>query len=124
VDHDEFGKYLAQQRELRGMSRDEVADATRIPPSLLLALETGQKERLPERIFVLNYVRSYAKVIGLSPEEAVLRYEEIYTGSHTALTPAEQERRRRRHAWKVVLILAIGAAAGITVLWFLRGSLH
>jgi cytoskeletal protein RodZ len=77
VDHADFGKYLSQQRELRGMSRDEVARATKIPPTLLAALEAGQVERLPERVFVLNYVRAYAQVIGLAPEDAVLRYEEV-----------------------------------------------
>lgn len=101
------------------MSRDEVALATRIPPSLLLALETGQHERMPERVFVLNYIRSYARVIGISPEETVLRYEEIYTGSHTALTPAEQERRRKRHAWKVLALITLGLAAAVGALWFL-----
>ena len=42
MDHAEFGKYLAQQRELRGMSRDEVSAKTKIPVSLLSALEGGQ----------------------------------------------------------------------------------
>ncbi|MGA9524740.1 MAG: helix-turn-helix transcriptional regulator [Myxococcaceae bacterium] len=119
MDHSEFGMYLAQQRELRGMSRDEVARITRIPPSLLQALETGQHERLPERIFVVNYIRSYAQVIGLAPDEAVLRYEEIYTGSQTVLAPAELERRRRRQAWRTLALLSLAAAAaGAAVWWF------
>lgn len=101
------------------MSRDEVARITRIPPSLLQALETGQHERLPERIFVVNYIRSYAQVIGLAPDEAVLRYEEIYTGSQTVLAPAELERRRRRQAWRTLALLSLAAAAaGAAVWWF------
>lgn len=119
MDHTDFGKYLAQQRELRGMSRDEVAEKTKIPPSLLLALESGQAERLPERVFVLNYVRAYAQVIGLSPEEAVLRYEEIYTGSNTVLSPVELERRRKKSAWGIlVLVVLAGAAAIGAFLWW------
>src|ERR687892_430256 len=71
VDPAEFGRYLAQQRELRGMTREDVAARTKIPSSLLLALENGEAERLPGRVFVANYVRAYAEVIGLAPEETV-----------------------------------------------------
>ncbi|MET0401105.1 MAG: helix-turn-helix domain-containing protein, partial [Cystobacter sp.] len=42
MDYVEFGKYLSQQRELRGLSRDEVSRVTKISPSLLAALEEGQ----------------------------------------------------------------------------------
>jgi hypothetical protein len=79
-DHLGFGRYLAQQRELRGLSREEVSRVTKISPSLIAALEEGQIERLPARVFVLNYIRAYAQVIGLSPEEALLRYQEMDQG--------------------------------------------
>lgn len=108
MDHVEFGRYLTQQRELRGLSRDEVAQATKIPPTLIAALEAGQVERLPSRVFVLNYVRAYAQVIGLAPEDAVLRYQEIPDEAAEqpevlAPTPASRRRGRRGPA------LALGA---------------
>ncbi|MFN0062326.1 MAG: helix-turn-helix domain-containing protein [Myxococcaceae bacterium] len=77
MDRSEFGRYLTQQRELRGLSRDEIAEATKIPPHLLEALERGETTRLPSRAFVLHYVRAYASTIGMAPEDAVLRYEEV-----------------------------------------------
>ena len=39
-----FGKYLAQQRELRAMPREEVAKATRIALPHLVALEEDRLE--------------------------------------------------------------------------------
>lgn len=77
MDYAAFGKYLTQQRELRGLSREEVAHSTRIPGALIAALEEGELSRLPGRVFVVNYIRSYAEEIGLSPDEAVLRFEEV-----------------------------------------------
>lgn len=119
MDHLEFGRYLAQQRELRGMTRDDVAAQTRIPAALLHALESGQAERLPEKIFVLNYIRAYAQTIGLSPEEAVLRYEEIGGGSGPHATPAELEKQRRGHAFKVLALVLIGLALLVgAFVWF------
>lgn len=114
MDHVDFGKYLSQQRELRGMSREDISRATKIPPSLVAALEEGQMERLPARIFVVNYVRAYAQVIGLAPEEAVLRYEEVDKAT-PAPSPAVLEKERRRRAWiglgMMLLVLAIGVYA-------------
>lgn len=120
MDHAEFGKYLAQQRELRGMTREEVSARTKIPPSILLALESGQAERLPERVFVVNYVRAYAQVIGLAPDEAVLRYEEIYTGSNTVLSPVELERRRKKRAWSILVLLLLALAVAVGALVWLN----
>ena len=61
MDYADFGRYLTQQRELRGLGLDEVARKTRIPESRLTALETGKVEALPDRVFVLAYIRAYAK---------------------------------------------------------------
>lgn len=97
------------------MSLDDVAKATKISESLLRALEGGQVERLPGRIFVLNYVRAFAQVIGLNPEETVLRYEEIDKTAQTTPPPAALERTRKKKALLqlalVVLLIAAGVAA-------------
>ena len=119
MDHVEFGRYLTQQRELRGMTREQVSQVTKIPGSVLSALEAGQVEKLPSRVFVLNYIRSYAQVIGLSPDEAVLRYDEIFTGSETTLSPVEQERRRKRKAFGMMTVVGILVAGGaVFALWW------
>jgi cytoskeletal protein RodZ len=117
VDHVEFGKYLSQQRELRGLSRDEVSQVTKISPSLLAALEEGQMERLPARVFVVNYIRAYATVIGLAPEEAILRYEEVDKATPEP-SPMVLERERRRRAWLALLMLLVvvlGVGAYVTL---------
>ncbi len=121
MDHVEFGKYLSQQRELRGLSRDEVSRVTKISPSLLTALEDGQVERLPARVFVLNYIRAYATVIGLSPEDAVLRYEEVDKATPEP-SPAVLERERRRRAWAGVCVLLVALGVGTYVFLVMTGK--
>lgn len=112
-DHAAFGRFLSQQRELRGLSRDAVAQATRIPPTLIAALEDGLPQRLPERIFVLNYIRSYAQVVGLSFDEAVNRYEEIDgVQVEPEVPPEELERRRRKRALRNLAVLTVVSAIG------------
>jgi cytoskeletal protein RodZ len=122
VDHVDFGKYLSQQRELRGLSREEVSRETKIPPTLVAALEAGQVERLPERVFVLNYIRAYAQVIGLSPEEAVLRYEEV-DRAVPAPSPAQLEKARRKRAYVILAVVLAVLLLGAGLFLFFTGKL-
>ncbi len=116
MDFADFGRYLTQQRELRGMSREDVTRATKIPATVIEALETGHVERLPARVFVLNYVRAYAQVIGLSPDEAVLRFEEVDNTLQTAPPPAALERERRKKALVRLGLSLAAVVLGIYVL--------
>ena len=105
MDYTDFGRYLTQQRELRGVSRADVSTVTKIPVNLLAALENGQVERLPERIFIVNYIRAYAQVIGLAEEEAVLRFEEVDKSIQPSQpVPAKPGGRPTRVEWIVVLV--------------------
>ncbi|RYZ33375.1 MAG: helix-turn-helix domain-containing protein [Myxococcaceae bacterium] len=122
MDHVDFGKYLSQQRELRGLSREDVSRETKIPPSLVAALEAGQVERLPERVFVLNYIRAYAQVIGLSPEEAALRYEEV-DRAVPAPSPVQLEKERRKRAYVILAAVLAVLLLGAVLFLVLTGKL-
>jgi cytoskeletal protein RodZ len=111
----DFGRYLTEQRSLKGMSRDDIAKATRIPPTLVAALEDGMAERLPERVFVLNYVKSYALAVGLPPDEVINRFYEIPgTIAPTEQSPVTLEAARRKRAWIMMAVMA-----GVIVVAFL-----
>lgn len=106
-----FGTYLMRERELRGIPLAQIADETRILEANLRALEEDDRSRLPERVFVLGYIRAYAKAIGIDPNEAVLRYDE-YTQSREPPPPSIPIQRsspkdRHRHIAFIVAILAV-----------------
>lgn len=71
-----FGRYLAQQRELRGLEMADVARETRLSPTAIRALEGDRFDELPARVFVVGYLRAYARCVGLGPDELVARYDE------------------------------------------------
>ena len=71
-----FGERLRRERELRGISLDEISSATKIGTRLLRALEKGQLDLLPGGIFNKGYVRAYARHLGLDEEQAVADYLE------------------------------------------------
>lgn len=68
---DDFGLALRTTREAAGRSLREVADATKLGMRTLEALERNQIERLPPGIFRRAVVRSYAREVGLDPEETL-----------------------------------------------------
>ncbi len=71
-----FGRYLAQQRELRGLTVGDVVRETRLSPTAIQALEGDRFDELPARVFVVGYLRAYANCVGLAPDELVASYDE------------------------------------------------
>ena len=117
----EFGRFLKQQRELRGLSREEVAQTTRISPGLIAALEEGQSEKLPEQVFVQNYARSYAKAVGLNEDEVLNRLLAIPgVLPPTEQSPVRLESSRRSHAYKVLAGVVVLLILGGIALWWWR----
>jgi cytoskeletal protein RodZ len=109
-----FGRWLARERELRGLARDEVARGTKLAPGVIEALESGEEGRIPPRAYAIGYLRAYAAAVGLAADEVVLRFEEAL-GSETSAG-----RRRTAPMWArlagLLLLVAAAAAVGWTLL--------
>ncbi len=108
-----FGRWLAQERELRGLAPDEVARATKLPGSLVEAIESGDAARMPPRAYVVGYLRSYASAVGLDADDLVLRYEEA------AGAPEERARAAARRGARTRSVVAVAIAVAIVAvgLW-------
>ena len=74
---EDFGAYLKSERELRGVTIDEVASKTKIHARYLHALENNQFEILPGEVFIKGFIRSMAKVIGADENELLSAYSDI-----------------------------------------------
>jgi cytoskeletal protein RodZ len=79
-------------------------------------LEQGQVERLPGRVFVVNYIRAYAQTVGMEPDDAVLRFEEVdgIKSVESEPEPVLKDRKDRKSWTRAVvglggLIAALGA---------------
>ena len=89
-----FGEHLKREREMRGVSLDEICAATRIGNRFLEALENEDWERLPGGVFNRGFVRAVARFLGLDEEAFVAEY--MLATSEQNPTPEWAERRRRR----------------------------
>ena len=125
-----FGRYLLRERELRGLSPEDVVRVTRLAPAVIDAVESGDPERMPPRGYLVGYLRSYAAAVGLDPDDVVLRYQEAAgaeepepppgaarAGARAVAAPTPERRR-----WLVaVAVLAVMVAAAVAI-GFRRGS--
>jgi len=75
-----FGDELRREREIRGISLKEIADATKISKRFLEAIERNDHRTLPAPVFTRGFVREYARYLGLAAEEIVSRYNYAAAG--------------------------------------------
>jgi cytoskeletal protein RodZ len=114
-----FGESLKREREMRGVTLDEISAATRIATRFLRAIENEEWEQLPGGVFNRGFVRAVARYLGLDEENIVAEYTlavddrpgvPVWTGSPPAVT-ADQP-------WLAWIIAAILVVALLTAGWF------
>lgn len=71
----DIGQDLRAAREATGLSLQDVADKLHISAAYLGAIERLDKDALPSLGYVLGFMRSYAKFLGLDVVDAVARYK-------------------------------------------------
>lgn len=73
------GALLRAVRERRGLSLQEMADATRISARYLEAIELEEFDALPSSTFVRGYVREMSRQLGLDEAELTKGYMRRFT---------------------------------------------
>lgn len=77
------GQRLQAAREAHNIERSEVARWLKLDEKFIKAIEEGDEEHLPEPVFIAGYIRSYAKLVDVSPDQLV----EEFTKSHNVASP-------------------------------------
>jgi len=122
-----FYEELQSAREAKGISIQEISATTLINPKFLEAIEQGNFTILPQT-YVRAFIREYAQVVGLNPQETLRKYEEATTGVHhplggtadtgegghdeytTVAPPVVVREEPRKDRWKILTRAATGVA--------------
>src|SRR5512135_1329710 len=111
-----FGDNLKREREMRGVTLDEIAAATRIATRFLQAIENEQWDQLPGGVFNRGFVRAVAHYLGLDEENIVAEYTlavgdrqsvPVWTGRPPAVTPEQPWL-----AWIIAAVVVLALLAG------------
>jgi cytoskeleton protein RodZ len=73
-----IGEELKAAREAKGLSLTEIAEKTRISHTFLKALEEDDYSVIPGEIFVIGFLRTYSKELGLNVKDVMARYRELF----------------------------------------------
>lgn len=116
-----FGDRLRREREMRGITLDEITESTKISRRHLDALEGEHFDQLPGGVFNKGFVRAYARFLGIDEDQAVADYS---TASNEQPEPEnkfplevheEPDRDLNPRRSSLPLVFAIAALIGVLV---------
>ena len=76
----QIGSTLKDARLSRGFSIKDISEQLRISVDFLTKLETGSFNELPAPAYVVGFLRSYARCVGLAPDPLIARYMAVTQG--------------------------------------------
>lgn len=113
---DSVGQQLRRQREQRGLAIADVADELHLRPSVIQHIELGEHSRFDGELFLKGYVRAYAQLVGLDPDQLVaaldrelepLRLERERAQLENPLVDIERRRQRKRQIARILFVLVV-----------------
>ena len=111
-----IGNQLKEEREKQGLSRQQVAEITKLRIHVIEALENEDWFSLPSQVFVKGFIRSYAQVLGLDWKRAVTLYKRVAPSENEDPKPlVRTDSVKKQNSLCVLGILAVLAV--IIVLW-------
>lgn len=114
-----LGDILSQERITQGLSEQDAADKLHITVHYLRSIETDKYEKLPGDIFARGYIKSYAILLGLEPQDLLEKYS-FFNTHKMQLAQAEsriREKRKNKRNMPWVILSIIVFVAGFLGLW-------
>jgi len=121
-----IGETLRLAREEKGLTLEQVRDATRISLSVLRDLERDRFSELPGPIYIRNTIRVLAELLEQDRESLLERYQEAVSGAkpapeREAVWSEEKVREVRLRAWRpsrrFLAVLIALAAVVLIIIW-------
>lgn len=115
------GALLRQRRTERQLSVEDVAQALRLAPKQLRAIEQDDYDHLPGPTYVRGYLRSYAQFLGL-PADTVLEFYNRQPAAAKAVDLAKHaptpQMNSDHHVIKITTLIVAGLVLGLAAVWW------
>ncbi len=119
------GERLFRARTDKGLDLADIARDTRVPLRHLQAIEGDNHESLPALTYSIGFVKTFARAVGLSPEEisAQFKAETTKAAPVPQAMPLEPLDEARLPPRGVVAASAVGVIAIVAAIWAWGGGL-
>lgn len=116
----EFGIYLREARQAAGLLTADVADRLKLSEDIIKSLENSRIDTLPAAAFTQGYIKAYAKLLKISPDEIMRAYDVMVPDKVAALNfnaglPAEHS--SRDSVVKITSYVLVASAFILFVFW-------
>jgi cytoskeleton protein RodZ len=120
-----FGERMQREREMRGITLEEISESTKITSRCLRALEEEEFDKLPGGIFNKGFVRAYARHLGIDEDQAVADFVAASGGEKDQPLPDPPEpravalgQRAEGHLnWRAFVLLVLLLATVVVAAW-------
>jgi len=114
----EIGSQMRQIRQEKSVSIDEIATKTRIQARLLVAIEEGNLDHLPEPVYIQGLIKQFAEALGLNGREYAGAFP---TGRQTyTIEPSWRQlpaaQLRPLHLYLFYILLIVASVTGLSYL--------
>jgi cytoskeletal protein RodZ len=89
----QFGESLRKERELRGITLEDISAQTKVNIRFLEAIEHDDLSVLPAKAFAKGFLRSYARAVGLDEDLVLTNFEYC----HQAIQPEHAQEQKAKH---------------------------
>ncbi len=122
------GARLKAARQSRDISLDTVAAQLHLRRDMLIALEEDDYDHLPARVFIVGYMRNYARYIGL-PAEAIIQSLDQFLPPETKDKPGlpkvgvdgaevfKPSQQARKNPFSIVSFILLAGVLAVFFIW-------
>ncbi len=122
----QLGDWLRQARMEKGLSLEQVEELTKIRVKYLKALEDGDLDSLPGRVYTIGFLRTYAQVVDLHADNVIAYFKEHVPEQEQVTVPVDQtivyKSRKRTQRNNLIAFLLLGVLVIILLIagiyWF------
>ncbi len=119
------GEAWKKKREAMGKSIDDMSTDLRVAPKYIRAIEEGNWEGWPVRVFSTGFIRAYARKLSVDPEPVLSEYFKFVdakagTEPPLQVRPEWLEREKERGSRRTIYTVAAAAVlfVGIVMAWY------
>ena len=106
-----IGDLLRTEREKKGISKSRLAEIIKVREYAIDALEKEEWDKLPARVFIKGFIRSYTISIGYDTKKALKLFDKSLPSrnndSPVPLTGIRKKNRTIYYAVPILIILAV-----------------
>jgi cytoskeleton protein RodZ len=115
------GGRLRAARQAQGLELDQIAAELHLSAAVIELIEQEDHAALPSQVFVVGYIRKYARVVGLDPEPLLVAYRATAPQPRPSRTTALPVAPQVGSGHLLVRIVSLGIlilTATLTFLWW------